>query len=112
MSDYSATPGTLNITILQGDTMSIPLTIGGRWETYTWSASLRPGYDISPSVTITTSGLSYTTSGDTTALTLSLTSSSSSALTAGSYVWDLQYQTGATVRTFLMGDFTVVRDVT
>lgn len=109
---YEQSPGTLHLTFTKGDTMSVPLTISGRWETYSWSASVRPAYGLPPQVSITTASLAYTTSGDTTALTLSLSSSSMSALGTGRKVWDLQYQSGSVVRTFLAGDFTVREEVT
>lgn len=112
MADYEQNPGTLNFAFTKGDTMSVPLTISSRWETYSWRATIRPGYGETPATTITTGSLTYTTAGDTTALTLSLTSSSMSALGVGRFVWDLQWSSAGVVRTFLLGDFTVRDEVT
>jgi len=112
VADYDQNPGELNFTFTRGDTMSVPLTIGGRWETFVWSGTIRPAYGETPATALTTGSLSYTTAGNTTALTLSLSSSSMSALNDGTFVWDLQYRSGSMTRTFLLGDFTVRRDVT
>ena len=112
MADYEQNPGELNFAFCKGDTMSVPLTISGRWETYSWSGTIRPGYGETPATALTTASLAYTTSGDTTALTLSLTSTSMSALGVGEFVWDLQWQSGSVVRTFLLGRFTVRNEVT
>lgn len=112
MADYEQNPGELNFAFCKGDTMSVPLTIDGRWETYVWEASIRPDFGEDPQTAITTSSLAYTTAGDTTSLTLGLSSATMLGLGVGQFVWDLQYQSGSVVRTFLQGSFTVRREVT
>ena len=94
---------TLVVTITTGG--STPVNITGR----TYASQIRTQQD---STTIKASFTCTVTSGAAGEVTCVLSSTSSAALSAGLYFWDLQETASGVVSTILAGTVTVLADVT
>jgi len=105
MATYSQTPGTMNLTVKQGDTLSVLVDFDPTNVT---------GYTVTSTVTSLVSGVSVI--GLTTSVTdaaagkinVSLTRQQTASLPVGSYGWSLIWDTPAR-RTALSGIFEVTR---
>lgn len=109
-----STPGTLNLSEVQGDdwtlTLSFTNSLGYAVDLSgaTWNAQVRRNYkddNVAATWTVDTSGAA---SG---VLALSLSHTATAALTKSHYYWDLQ-QTSGTVTTLLIGEITMIPEVT
>ena len=110
-----AQPADQDLTITRGDTETLvvtittdgstPVNITGR----TYKAQIRSQQD---STTIKASFTCTVTSGATGEVTCVLSATSSAALSAGLYFWDLEETASGTVSTILAGNITVLADVT
>lgn len=111
-----ATPAVYNLNLRIGDTEQLfiavqdstttPISVAGR----TYTAQIRP---TAASSTVLAS-FTCTVDGDGTAgtITCTLPASTTSTLTAGQAVWDLQETSGTTVTTILAGSCTITQDIT
>jgi len=110
-----AQPADQDLTITRGDTETLvvtittdgstPVNITGR----TYASQIRTQQD---STTIKASFTCTVTNGAAGEVTCVLSSTSSAALSAGLYFWDLQETASGTVSTVLAGNVTVLADVT
>ena len=110
-----AQPADQDLTITRGDTETLivtittdgstPVDITGR----TYSSQIRTQQD---STTIKASFTCTVTNGAAGQVTCVLSATSSAALSAGLYFWDLQETASGTVSTILAGNITVLADVT
>jgi len=110
-----AQPADQDLTITRGDTETLvvtittdgstPVNITGR----TYASQIRTQQD---STTIKASFTCTVTSGAAGEVTCVLSSTSSAALSAGLYFWDLQETASGVVSTILAGTVTVLADVT
>lgn len=110
-----AAPANYPLTVRIGDTETVQLTledssgaainITGR----SYAAQIRPTADSS---TVTATFNCAVTNGAAGQMTATLPASTTSSLSAGSGVWDLQETNGTVVTTLLAGPVTIVQDVT
>ena len=110
-----AQPADQDLTIMRGDTETIvvtittdgttPVNITGR----TYRAQIRSQAD---STTIKATFTCTVTNGAAGQVTCILSATSSAALSAGLYYWDLEENASGTVTTILAGTVTVLADVT
>ena len=110
-----AQPADQDLIITRGDTETLvvtittdgstPVNITGR----TYASQIRTQQD---STTIKASFTCTVTNGAAGEVTCVLSSTSSAALSAGLYFWDLQETASGTVSTILAGNITVLADVT
>lgn len=110
-----AQPAPQDLTITRGDTETLvvtittdgstPVNITGR----TYRAQIRQKKDAS---TIAASFTCTVSNGSAGQLTCTLSATSSAALSAGLYFWDLEETASGVVSTILAGDVTVLADVT
>ena len=110
-----AQPADQDLTITRGDTETLvvtittdgstPVNITGR----TYASQIRTQQD---STTVKASFTCTVTSGAAGEVTCVLSSTSSAALSAGLYFWDLQETASGVVSTILAGTVTVLADVT
>lgn len=109
-------PGTLNLEFTRGDTFAHTLTFVDDvdppepidYSAMAWTAQMRPNVQAAPPVAFTIDD----TGSATGIVTLGLTSTVTTALENGSYVWDLQRDDGTAVVTVLAGVVFVHADVT
>ena len=110
-----AQPADQDLTITRGDTETLVVTITTDGSTpvditgRTYSSQIRTQQD---STTIKASFTCTVTSGAAGQVTCVLSATSSAALSAGLYFWDLQETASGTVSTILAGNITVLADVT
>ena len=110
-----AQPADQDLTITRGDTETLvvtittdgstPVNITGR----TYRAQIRSQQD---STTIKASFTCVVTNGSVGQVTCTLSSVSSSALSAGLYFWDFEEDASGVISTILSGNVTVLADVT
>ena len=110
-----AQPADQDLTLTRGDTETLvvtittdgstPVNITGR----TYRAQIRSTQD---STTIKASFTCTVTGGSSGQVTCTLSSTSSSALSAGLYFWDLEENASGVISTILSGNVTVLADVT
>jgi hypothetical protein len=110
-----AQPADQDLTITRGDTETLVVTITTDGSTAvnitgrTYRAQIRSQQD---STTIKASFTCTVTSGATGQVTCVLSATSSAALSAGLYFWDLEENASGVVSTILSGNVTVLADVT
>ena len=110
-----AQPADQDLTITRGDTETLVVTITTDGSTAvditgrTYASQIRSQQD---STTIKASFTCTVTSGAAGEVTCVLSSTSSAALSAGLYFWDLQETASGVVSTILAGTVTVLADVT
>ena len=110
-----AQPADQDLTITRGDTETLVVTITTDGSTAvnitgrTYKAQIRSTQD---STTIKASFTCVVTSGASGQVTCTLTATSSSALSAGLYFWDLEENASGVISTILSGNVTVLADVT
>lgn len=110
-----AQPADQDLTITRGDTETLVVTITTDGSTAvditgrTYSSQIRTQQD---STTIKASFTCTVTSGAAGQVTCVLTATSSAALSAGLYFWDLQENASGVISTILSGNVTVLADVT
>lgn len=110
-----AQPADQDLTITRGDTETLVVTITTDGSTpvditgRTYSSQIRTQQD---STTIKASFTCTVTNGAAGQVTCVLSATSSAALSAGLYFWDLQETASGTVSTILAGNITVLADVT
>jgi len=110
-----AQPADQDLTITRGDTETLVVTITTDGSTAvnitgrTYKAQIRSQQD---STTIKASFTCTVTSGATGQVTCVLSATSSAALSAGLYFWDLEENASGVVSTILSGNVTVLADVT
>jgi len=110
-----AQPADQDLTITRGDTETLIVTITTDGSTAvnitgrTYLSQIRTQQD---STTIKASFTCTVTNGAAGEVTCVLSSTSSAALSAGLYFWDLQETASGTVSTILAGNITVLADVT
>jgi hypothetical protein len=110
-----AQPADQDLTITRGDTETLVVTITTDGSTAvnitgrTYSSQIRSQQD---STTIKASFTCTVTSGATGQVTCVLSATSSAALSAGLYFWDLQENASGVISTILSGNVTVLADVT
>jgi hypothetical protein len=110
-----AQPADQDLTLTRGDTETLVVTITTDGSTAvditgrTYRAQIRSTQD---STTIKASFTCVVTSGASGQVTCTLTATSSSALSAGLYFWDLEENASGVISTILSGNVTVLADVT
>ena len=110
-----AQPADQDLTITRGDTETLVVTITTDGSTAvditgrTYASQIRTQQD---STTIKASFTCTVTSGAAGQVTCVLSATSSAALSAGLYFWDLQETASGVVSTILAGTVTVLADVT
>ena len=110
-----AQPADQDLTITRGDTETLVVTITTDGSTAvditgrTYASQIRSQQD---STTIKASFTCTVTSGAAGEVTCVLSSTSSAALSAGLYFWDLQENASSVISTILAGTVTVLADVT
>lgn len=110
-----AQPADQDLIITRGDTETLVVTITTDGSTAvnitgrTYSSQIRTQQD---STTIKASFTCTVTSGAAGQVTCVLTATSSAALSAGLYFWDLQENASGVISTILSGNVTVLADVT
>jgi hypothetical protein len=110
-----AQPADQDLTITRGDTETLVVTITTDGSTAvditgrTYRAQVRSQQD---STTIKASFTCAVTNGAAGQVTCTLTATSSSALSAGLYFWDLEENASGVISTILSGNVTVLADVT
>ena len=110
-----AQPADQDLTITRGDTETLVVTITTDGSTAvnitgrTYRAQIRSQQD---STTIKASFTCTVTSGAAGQVTCVLSATSSAALSAGLYFWDLEENASGVVSTILSGNVTVLADVT
>jgi hypothetical protein len=110
-----AQPADQDLIITRGDTETLVVTITTDGSTAvditgrTYKAQIRSTQD---STTIKASFTCVVTSGASGQVTCTLTATSSSALSAGLYFWDLEENASGVISTILSGNVTVLADVT
>jgi hypothetical protein len=110
-----AQPADQDLTLTRGDTETLVVTITTDGSTAvditgrTYRAQIRSQQD---STTIKASFTCAVTSGASGQVTCTLSSTSSSALSAGLYFWDLEENASGVISTILSGNVTVLADVT
>ena len=110
-----AQPADQDLTITRGDTETLVVTITTDGSTAvnitgrTYRAQIRSQQD---STTIKASFTCTVTSGSAGQVTCVLSATSSAALSAGLYFWDLEENASGVVSTILSGNVTVLADVT
>lgn len=110
-----AQPADQDLTITRGDTETLVVTITTDGSTpvditgRTYSSQIRSQQD---STTIKASFVCTVTSAATGQVTCTLSATSSAALSAGLYFWDLQENASGVISTILSGNVTVLADVT
>jgi hypothetical protein len=110
-----AQPADQDLTITRGDTETLVVTITTDGSTAvditgrTYTSQIRTQQD---STTIKASFTCTVTSGPTGQVTCVLSATSSAALSAGLYFWDLQENASSVISTILSGTVTVLADVT
>ena len=110
-----AQPADQDLTITRGDTETLVVTITTDGSTAvditgrTYRAQIRSQQD---STTIKASFTCAVTNGAAGQVTCTLTATSSSALSAGLYFWDLEENASGVISTILSGNVTVLADVT
>lgn len=110
-----AQPADQDLIITRGDTETLVVTITSDGSTAvnitgrTYRAQIRSTQD---STTIKASFTCVVTSGASGQVTCTLSSTSSAALSAGLYFWDLEENASGVISTILAGNVTVLADVT
>lgn len=110
--------GTLNLTLAQGSTWSVTLTYkdanGAAINLSGYSAAMqvRVSHAATSTVLSLTSGSGITLGGAAGTITISVTAIATAAIEAGTYVYDLELVTGATVTRLIEGSLTVTPEVT
>jgi hypothetical protein len=110
-----AQPADQDLTLTRGDTETLVVTITTDGSTAvditgrTYRAQIRSQQD---STTIKASFTCVVTSGASGQVTCTLSATSSSALSAGLYFWDLEENASGVISTILSGNVTVLADVT
>jgi hypothetical protein len=110
-----AQPADQDLTITRGDTETLVVTITTDGSTAvditgrTYSSQIRSQQD---STTIKASFTCTVTDGASGQVTCTLSATSSAALSAGLYFWDLQENASGVISTILSGNVTVLADVT
>lgn len=110
-----AQPADQDLTITRGDTETLVVTITTDGSTAvditgrTYTSQIRTQQD---STTIKASFTCTVTSGAAGQVTCVLSATSSAALSAGLYFWDLQENASSVISTILAGTVTVLADVT
>jgi hypothetical protein len=110
-----AQPADQDLTLTRGDTETLVVTITADGSTpvditgRTYRAQIRSTQD---STTIKATFSCTVTSGTSGQVTCVLSASSSAALSAGLYFWDLEENASGVVSTILSGNVTVLADVT
>jgi hypothetical protein len=110
-----AQPADQDLILTRGDTETLVVTITTDGSTAvditgrTYKAQIRSTQD---STTIKASFTCVVTSGASGQVTCTLTATSSSALSAGLYFWDLEENASGVISTILSGNVTVLADVT
>jgi hypothetical protein len=110
-----AQPADQDLIITRGDTETLVVTITSDGSTAvnitgrTYRAQIRSTQD---STTIKASFTCVVTSGASGQVTCTLSSTSSAALSAGLYFWDLEENASDVISTILAGNVTVLADVT
>jgi hypothetical protein len=105
-------PATYNIKHYQGDTFSLVFAMDGNLTAQTPLLQLRT--DPSSGTVVVAASISSSYSGTTlkTTFTCTLTATQTAALTAGTvYYYDFQLTSGATVTTYIRGNFGVIAEV-
>jgi len=113
------TPGAYNITAYQGADydQSFTVTQGGtalNWTGFTAKMQVREAADASTAlIDLNTSGSGITLGGTAGTILVNITSTQSAAVSAGSYVYDLELiSSGSAVTRLLQGAFNMVGNVT
>lgn len=110
-------PGTYNITCPQGATFdrtftvnvgAVPLDLTG----YTAAMQVRESADSTSTLLSLTNGAGIALGGTAGTIGLVVSSTASAAIPAGSYSYDLELNSGATVTRLLEGAFNVIGNVT
>jgi hypothetical protein len=110
-----AQPADQDLTITRGDTETLVVTITTDGSTAvditgrTYRAQIRTQQD---STTIKASFTCSVTDGAAGKVTCTLSATSSAALSAGLYFWDLEENASGVISTILAGNITVLADVT
>jgi hypothetical protein len=110
-----AQPADQDLILTRGDTETLVVTITTDGSTAvditgrTYKAQIRSTQD---STTIKASFTCVVTSGASGQVTCTLTATSSAALSAGLYFWDLEENASGVISTILSGNVTVLADVT
>jgi hypothetical protein len=110
-----AQPADQDLILTRGDTETLVVTITTDGSTAvditgrTYRAQIRSQQD---STTIKASFTCVVTSGASGQVTCTLSATSSSALSAGLYFWDLEENASGVISTILSGNVTVLADVT
>ena len=112
------TPGTYNITVWQGADYdkTFTCTQSGtalNWSGYSAAMQVREAADSTATLLSLTSSAGITLGGTAGTITVAITAAQSSAISAGSYAYDLELVSGSSAVTrLLQGSFTVVGNVT
>jgi hypothetical protein len=99
VSTFTVIPGTLNLTVKRGDTISVTIDFTNVLTGYSISAEAYSTVDGSTIVVMTTDG-SQASEGK---IVVSLSSSETAGLPSGTYNWKLKWQTGSQIRTAVQG---------
>lgn len=112
------TPGTYNITVWQGADYdkTFTCTQSGtalNWSGYTAAMQVREAADSTATLLSLTNGSGITLGGTAGTIAVAITAAQSSAISAGSYAYDLELvSSGSQVTRLLQGSFIVVGNVT
>ena len=110
-------PGTYNLTVYQGANFDRTFTVtqGGsalNLTGYTSAMQIREAADSTADLLSLTSGSGITLGGTAGTIAVAITSAQSSALSAGSYAYDLELIAGSQITRLLQGSVNVVGNVT
>lgn len=110
-------PGTYNLTVYQGADFDRTFTVsqGGsalNLTGYTSAMQVREAADSTAYLLSLTSGSGITLGGTAGTIAVAITSAQSSALSAGSYAYDLELIAGSQITRLLQGSVNVVGNVT
>lgn len=110
-------PGTYNLTVYQGADFDRTFTVtqGGSaldLTGYTSAMQVREAADSTAYLLSLTSGSGITLGGTAGTIAVTITSAQSSALSAGSYAYDLELISGSQITRLLQGSVNVVGNVT
>ena len=110
-------PGTYNLTVYQGANFDRTFTVtqGGsalNLTGYTSAMQVREAADSTAYLLSLTSGSGITLGGTAGTIAVAITSAQSSALSAGSYAYDLELIAGSQITRLLQGSVNVVGNVT
>ena len=112
------TPGTYNITVWQGADYDKTFTVtqdgtAVNWSGYTAAMQVREAVDSDTYLLSLTSSSGITLGGTAGTIGVAITNAQSSAISAGSYSYDLEMTSnGGQITRLLQGSFTVVGNVT